>query len=85
MTEIYNGYSNKPTYLVALWIQNNPELYDLWTNKAKTLEGDSLIKELKAYFEDQAYPLTGATVYSDLLNYSLGRVNWEEIAETIKE
>ena len=87
----YNGYTNKPTWLVELWIDNEQESYYLWYKRAEQIkeeEGASaayvLENEMKDHFE-QWQPLEGATVYSDLLGWALAYVNWREIAENILE
>ena len=44
----------------------------------------TLADELKAMFK--AHPLADdATMYSDLLTHSLGRVDWQEVADSILE
>jgi len=83
--ETYNGYSNKPTWALALWIQNDEGLSRYWNDKARELPEYELSQELKSYFEDEVNPLTErATLYSDLLDYSLGLIDWIEIAQVVK-
>ena len=82
----FNNYKNKPTWTIALWLQNDETLYSYWTKRAEELPRRELVKELKLQIEDTDNPLTEkATVYSDLLNYSLALVDWDEIADILRE
>jgi hypothetical protein len=84
--EKYSGYSNKPTCIIANWIKEDKDLQNYWRMRAEELTREYLIKELKLYIEDIYNPLTEkSTIYCDLLNYSIGLVNWDEIVDTLKE
>lgn len=77
----YNGWTNYETWNVALWIDNEPGLYDDLCEVARGADDASdLARELKAYVEGMA-PDLGASMFSDLLNAALSEVNWYEIAE----
>lgn len=85
MEDKYYGYSNKATFLISRWVNNQEYSYNLWTIKSKTLNEDELTADLKAYFENEIYPLAGTTPFTDLLDLALGLVHWREIAIRLKE
>jgi hypothetical protein len=83
--ENYNGYSNKSTWTLAIWIKTDESLRNYWKYKAKTLSEDELTKELQTYFEDRNPLLKDFTFYSDLLNNTLKLINWIEVTKYLKE
>ena len=85
MENNYNGFTNKATYLLSQWVNNQEYSYNLWTTRAKSLSVNDLTEDLKEYFEDEIYPLAGTTPYTDLLDLALDLVNWREIAIKLKE
>jgi hypothetical protein len=79
--EKYNGWVNYETWVVKLWLDNDQGLYEMvreWSiDITDTHElGDRIEEELKGFT-----PATG--VYADLLNASMSKVDWYEIAEAI--
>jgi hypothetical protein len=85
MKDEFDGYTNKATWMVSRWVNNQEYSYNLWTTKAKTLDEDKLTEDLKEYFEDEIYPLARTTPYTELLDHALGLVHWREIAIRLKE
>jgi len=84
--ESFKDYKNKPTWIVATWLQKDEELYSYWRKKAEELDRRELVKELKLQIEGIDNPLTErATLYSELLSYSLELVNWDEVVDMLKE
>jgi hypothetical protein len=80
------NYTSPETDTLILWINNDEGLYRYWTDRAAELSEEDLTEALKAYFKDEANPLTGtASVYSDLLNNALGAINYREVATNLKE
>ena len=90
----YNGWTNYETWNVALWFDNNQGTYSFWTEQAQACFNDAeanktftkaeraklaLSKQMQAEVEENTPTVTG--MYADLLNASLGSVNWYEVAE----
>ena len=76
MCDKYNGYTNYETWLVSLWLDNDP------TAQA-TIKGMCSM-DIKNYVET-SQPVEGAinrpSLVADLINSALGVVNWKEIEE----
>lgn len=86
----YNGWANRETWLVALWIDNDPETYEVARSLTLlTIEevrarygGTGFVaagEALAAYVADLA-PDLGASFAADLLGQALARVEWAHIA-----
>ena len=92
----YNGYTNYETCCVALWMDKELGTYlerchimhDAWGNTDEDEEvltrseqaRDVLVQWLKAFVEEGA-PSLGASLYGDLFNAALSKVQWLEIAD----
>jgi hypothetical protein len=83
--EEFNGYSNKPTWTLAIWLDTDESLKNYWRYKSKSLSEDELSKELQTYFEDRNPLSKEFTIYSDMLNNSLKLINWREVAKQLKD
>ena len=86
--ETYNGWTNRETWMVALWLQNDQvrqEASDEIATRDTEHRCDredamrELVEELTAR-EHKANTMT-----NDLIGAALGRVNWREIVETVAE
>ena len=79
----YNGYTNKPTWAVSLWINNEQGTQEHVLEMAHYAHGDKykLSQDLQEMFTELEYPLEEASVYMDLLNWALAYVDWDELAE----
>lgn len=91
----YNGWTNYETWVTALWLDNDFDLYTELNIKAKELYAEAtkeyniedsikeatykLSLEIKSLIEDNTPTTEG--VYADLLNASISEINWYEIAE----
>jgi len=83
--EEFNGYCNKPTWTLAIWLDTDESLKNYWRYKSKSLSEDELSKELQTYFEDRNPLSKEFTIYSDMLNNSLKLINWREVAKKLKD
>ena len=78
----YNGWTNRETWLVALWIDNEEWTYHQAREIARhTVNAYALADQLEEWVVSELVPDLGASLASDLLTTSIGRVNWEKIAE----
>lgn len=89
---VHNGWINKPTWAVALWINNDQGLQEIVLEAARNDKDDAHLMAgwLQDYFTDEEqYPDLPASMYSDLLNWALAYVDWDSLAkhfiEAIKE
>jgi hypothetical protein len=75
----YNGWSSYQTWVVNLWMGESGTFFDEMAE-----EFDSpydFAQWLKEYHEEfSPIPSDEASVYSDLMGWSLSAVNWDEIA-----
>lgn len=83
----YNGWSNRETWVVNLWLNNEPYSYDMLQHIIKAFDTVSeQAEELENCVRNDDNSLTGeASMWSDLLSTSLGRVNWYEIIQNNQE
>lgn len=87
----YNGWSNYETWCVHLWLTNEEGSYRYWSEEAsrhrkedRDSEESNLAEQLRSELEE-ASPIGGASVFSDLLNAALSEVDWLEIAQAFLE
>ncbi|OFY67151.1 MAG: hypothetical protein A2Y71_03940 [Bacteroidetes bacterium RBG_13_42_15] len=83
--EKFNGYANKPTWTLSIWLETDESLKQYWRYKSKSLSEEDLSKELKTYFEDRNPLSSEFTFYSNLLIDSLKLISWGEVAMKLKE
>jgi hypothetical protein len=89
----YNGWTNYQTWVVKLWIDNEQHSQEYWLDRAaqclKESEGDkdearyNLSSELEIEHDECAPEVSG--VFADLLQRSMGLVEWREIADSLLE
>ena len=83
----YNGWSNRETWVVNLWMTNEECYYNELCNIIRNFdEAYEQAEGLEAYIRfilDGAGQASGLA--SDLLSTSLGRVDWLEIIEANQE
>lgn len=87
--EKYNGWSNKETWIVNMWLNSEQNMYhiarDVLTDKKTNLESkrDIMIDWLLSSSEEV---LGNAPMLDDLIRYTMfWRVNWEEINDSFNE
>lgn len=98
--ETYNGWTNRETWLISLWIDNEQVSYNYWRGRAAEISESAtsdpyLTREELARYElaralqeefEEANPLTDeASFWNDLLTGALGRVEWSEVARNLLE
>ena len=81
-TTTYNGWSNRETWVVNLWLTNDEATY----NAVRGMTADEIeafIDDL--YFEGGVYCDKGlpSGFIADLVNSALAHVDWDEIAESV--
>ncbi|HEY4963940.1 MAG TPA: hypothetical protein VIH90_04560 [Candidatus Saccharimonadales bacterium] len=79
----YNGYTNRETWLVSLWLNNDPISYSIFS---EALELDTSDQEKAKWLEtnttNEMYDLPlEASLWCDLLGTALARVDWLEVIE----
>jgi hypothetical protein len=90
----YNGWTNYETWVVNLWIDNDEDTQNRWSERAaelvqEAIDADSddirdsaastLADEIESEYDDEAPEVAGA--FTDLLRHALGMVDWREIAD----
>jgi hypothetical protein len=75
--ENYNGWLNRETWLVALWLNNDEATHE----KAKSFE---LISELQDFVENLVFG-EEASLKEDLIGAALGRVDFLEVFQALHE
>ena len=91
MCEEYNGWTNRFTWLVNLWLDNEPYTSEELSRIANAGHYDFEFEkdnDLQAWVEDLVLQETGENTSGmswDLLSSALAWVNWTEIIEAHKE
>ena len=81
----HNGFANYETWLMNLWLSSDEYSYSCAIGLA---EGSESVHDLARHLEkwmDTNMPDLGSTVWGDLLNAAVGRVDWREIAGMYEE
>lgn len=87
----YNGWTNRETWLVNLWLTNDGDawLTEMTEDAIAGCDGDrddaiyTLSQTLGQQHDDALADIAGLSgVFADLLTGALARVNWREIAHS---
>lgn len=92
----YNGWTNYPTWNLALWMNNSFVQQRYWTSRAEKILKDcdndfveakyNLASEIREdCFEREPDIKSDMGQYSDILTWALQEINFEEIAESFLE
>jgi hypothetical protein len=82
----YNGWANKETWLVHLWLTNDQASDAAWRAVAAEVgEVAHFADVLRGALEDGVSDLQAAGLYPDLLTTALGRVDWVAVARHLLE
>ena len=84
VTREYNGWCNRETWIVNLWLTNDECYYEELQAIIKNFDSDEQAEELERYVH-WIIDVDKASMTTDLLSTSLGRVNWHEIARANQE
>lgn len=80
LTAEYNGWNNRETWVINLWLGSEPEYYDVLSHITSDFEPDEQPAELEAWVREEFDRLDmSASLWSDLLSTALGRVDWYQI------
>ncbi len=84
LTLTYNGWKNRETWLISLWLNNDEYNYRLLTDILELdVSSSNKARKLQELVEDQMYDLElGASLFSDLLSTSLSKVDWLEVIKS---
>lgn len=85
----YNGWNNYPTWIINLWDVGNWSGEDIPEDILELEDRDDKIYQLSEYLKEmfeELNPLTDtSSMYSDLMSYALGMVDWYELAGSLLE
>jgi hypothetical protein len=80
----YQGWTNHPTWLVWVWLENDYSLYcHCQQLKRSTSDIKAIAEDLKSLIED-AKPQS-SDLWGDLIDSALAEVDWKEIATNLLE
>lgn len=91
----YNGWSNYPTWCVHLWLSNDQKTWEgclvIGRQCIATAQpeprwacGDRLEQAVRGTI-DLAAQAHGASVFTDLIGWTLGQVDWPGVADSVLE
>lgn len=80
----YNGWANRETWLVQMWLAATPSSYEEWAEVSRA--GDSpreRAEALERWVHAELAAADSVSLWRDLLDSSLSHVDWLEIAESM--
>ena len=84
LTAEYSGWTNRETWVVNLWFTNDECYYEELRSIIKNFDIDEQAEEIEQYAH-WIIDVNEASMTTDLLSTSLGRVDWHEIARANQE
>lgn len=84
LTAEYNGWTNRETWIVNLWLTNDECYYEELQAIIRNFDSNEQAEELEQYVH-WIIEVAEASMTTDLLSTSLCRVNWHEIARANQE
>ena len=86
MCDNYNGWSNYPTWNIALWIDNDEGLYDEARRIVRRAVDEYTAEQGLKELVESCDPLADkANMYSDLLTWAMSKVDYREIVKHYKD
>lgn len=83
--EAYQGWTNRETWAVHLWLTNEEPLYLEARNIAKAQPNARRAgADLWDWTADNVIPESVTGFSRDIINAALARVNWPEVAEALR-
>lgn len=79
-SEKFNGWTNRETWNIHLWLTNDEASYYRWTVAACTMDTHELAEAMEDAHEDEAVQIPLGWM-SDALTAVLQAVNWLEVAQ----
>ena len=84
-TDKYNGWTNRATWCVHLWLSNTEPDYRHWREVcANAADAYHAGEQMLAHFRDAA-PDRVRGMFLDLLDSVFDSVNWTEIARALRD
>lgn len=80
-TTTYNGWSNRETWVMNLWLTNDELHYDTMQYVIKAYDEYEQAEQLESLVRDELESTVSPSLTYDLLVTSLGRISWQEIVE----
>ena len=79
MCKEYNGYKDKATWLVNLWLTNDEGSYNHWLQFKSA-------KEIQEYVKNQVFQeIENASLRTDLLSWAIAIADYQELWRVCKE
>lgn len=88
--ETYNGWTNRETWLVNLWLSNDENTYSTVRGLVTPNERLATARDIEAYVSEMGDDVIGdgpepMGLFADLIGTALARVDWLAVADSFAE